>query len=133
VQRPDDRILLARRSGVVYGDGLWGLPGGHADSSESWARAAVRETHEEVGVHVDLADLVPIGVQRYLDEGTHGVDAFFRTRRWSGEPQPVSECSQVAWFEPGDLPLDALPWLARTLRSHLLQGEWFTEMGMDAQ
>ena len=130
LQRPDGRILLARRSGVSYGDGLWGLPGGHAERTESWAAAAVRETAEEVGVGVDLADLSPIGVQRYLDDGMHGIDVIFLARRWSGEPRPVAECSEVGWFDPAHLPPDALPWLGPTLQTHLVQGQWLIELGL---
>jgi 8-oxo-dGTP diphosphatase len=128
LRRDDGAVLLARRSGVVYADGLWGLPGGHAGPTESWAAAAVRETAEEVGVAVDPADLTPLGIARYVDGPFAGVDAFFAASRWRGEPAPVSECSEVAWFDPAALPDDALPWLARSLRIHLLQRVWLDEL-----
>ncbi len=128
LRRPDGAVLLARRSGVTYGEGLWGLPGGHAERAESWALAAVRETLEEVGVVVDPADVVPLGVQRYLDGDMHGIDAFFSSIRWQGEPSPVSECSEVAWFDPAALPADALPWLARSLDLLLVQQVWLDEL-----
>ncbi|HVQ87695.1 MAG TPA: NUDIX domain-containing protein [Actinomycetes bacterium] len=128
LQRPDRSVLLARRSGVPYGDGLWGLPGGHARRWESWADAAARETLEEVGVTVSADDLLALGVQRYVDGQTHGVDAYFLTTNWLGEPAAVSECSEVAWFGLADLPQDALPWLARTLDIHLSQGVWLDEV-----
>jgi 8-oxo-dGTP diphosphatase len=129
LERPDGRILLARRSGVVHGDGRWGLPGGHAHRDESWTAAALRETREEVGVKVTARDLVPVGIQRYLDATHHGIDVFFRARTWSGRPRAVSECSEVGWFEPSFLPDDALDWLAPTLAMHLTRGEWFGETG----
>lgn len=128
LRRPDGAVLLARRSGVTFGDGLWGLPGGHAERGESWAHAAARETLEEVGLAVAPSDLVPLGVQRYLDGQTHGVDAYFLATRWTGEPAPVSECSEVGWFDPAELPQDSLPWLARTLDIHLMQRIWLDEV-----
>ncbi|HEX8497260.1 MAG TPA: NUDIX domain-containing protein [Actinomycetales bacterium] len=128
LRRSDGAVLLARRSGVTYGEGLWGLPGGHAERTESWAAAAVRETLEEVGVTVDPADLERLGVQRYVDGALHGVDAFFASTRWHGEPSPVSECSEVGWFQPDALPADALPWLARSLDLHLLRRVWLDEL-----
>ena len=127
LQRGDGTVLLARRSGVRYGEGLWGLPGGHAGLRESWAAAAVRETNEEVGVRVEPADVVPLGVQRYVDGGYAGVDAFFLARRWQGEPAPVSECSEVAWVDPAQLPADALAWLGPSLHRLLRQGIWLDE------
>jgi len=132
LERADGRILLGRRSGVHYGEGLWGLPGGHAEAAESWVAAAVRDTREEVGVDVRPGDLEPVGVQRYRDGDAHGVDVFFRTRRWSGTPAAVSECSEVGWFAPGELPADSLDWLADVLAQHLTRGEWFGEQGFPA-
>jgi 8-oxo-dGTP diphosphatase len=129
LQRPDGHILLARRSGVTYGDGLWGLPGGHAEAGESWLAAAVRETREEIGVDVRAGDLEPVGVQRYMDGVMHGVDVFFRAARWAGDPAPLSECSQVGWFAPGALPADSLDWLAGVLDLHLTRRVWFGEVG----
>jgi 8-oxo-dGTP diphosphatase len=131
LQRSDRSVLLARRSGVSYGSGLWGLPGGHAGRRESWADAAVREVLEEVGVTVAADDLSPLGVQRYLDGDTHGVDAYFLATRWVGDPSAVSECSEVAWFDPRDLPADALPWLARSLDLLLHQGVWLDDVISD--
>ena len=98
LRRADGRVLLGRRAGVSYGDGLWGLPGGHAEDSETLAQAAARETLEEVGVTVNPPDLTPLGMVRYVDAGLRGADFFFLAGRWEGEPSPVSECSEVSWF-----------------------------------
>ena len=124
------RVLLARRAGVSYGVGLWGLPGGHLDAGESFRAAAVREAREEVGVVADPHDLQPHGVQHYSDDGTRGVDVFFSTRAWRGDPTPVSECSEVGWFDPLALPADSLPWL-QPLLLDFAAGTWFGEYGLD--
>ena len=127
LRRPDGRVLLGRRSGVTYAAGLWGLPGGHAERGETWAAAAVRETREEVGLIVREDDLVPLGVSRYDDGGQQGVDVFFLTERWQGVPEPLAECSEVGWFDPDDLPPDALPWLGHALRTHLRDRTWLDD------
>ena len=127
LRRADQKVLLARRSGVTYGVGLWGLPGGHAQIDESWRSAAARETMEEIGVLVAPDKLEVLGIGRYLDDGLHGVDAFFLATEWEGDPAPVSECSEVAWFDPANLPADALPWLPNALSHHLLAGDWLHE------
>ncbi|WP_189088591.1 NUDIX domain-containing protein [Deinococcus ruber] len=128
LRRSDGRILLGRRAGVSYGEGCWGLPGGHVLDTETLAQAAARETLEEVGLTVNAADLTPLGMVRYVDAGVRGADFFFLAERWEGEPYPVSECSEVGWFEPDQLPADALPWLADTLRRQLSGEEpWLSE------
>ena len=122
------RILLGRRDGVSYGAGLWGPPGGHLDPGESFLAAALREAREEVGVVADPRDVRPHGVQHYVDDGIRGLDVFFTTSVWQGEPSPVAECSAVGWFDPLHLPDDTLPWLPPVLRS-FEAGRWFGEGG----
>ncbi|GGR59737.1 hypothetical protein GCM10008959_21910 [Deinococcus seoulensis] len=116
------RVLLGRRSGASYADGLWGLPGGHVEAGETLAGAAAREAAEEVGVSLDPAALACLGVARYDLDGSQGLDVFFEARTWVGTPRPLEKTSEVGWFDPGDLPDDALPWLGRALALHLLGG-----------
>lgn len=52
----DDQVLLLRRRNVL-GDGTWSTPGGHLDYGETPEECAVREAHEETGVHVSKRDL----------------------------------------------------------------------------
>ena len=116
------RVLLGRRSGASYADGLWGLPGGHVEAGETLAGAAAREAAEEVGVTLDPAALACLGVARYDLDGSQGLDVFFEARSWAGKPRPLDKTSEVAWFAPTDLPDDALPWLGAALDLHLRGG-----------
>lgn len=125
--RSDGHLLLARRAGVSYGEGLWGLPGGHVEDGEGLADAGARELREEVGVVVDRAGLRPVGVTRYVHGPHRGTDFFFVADAWRGDPSPVAECSEVGWFAPQALPADALPWLARAVRTHLVEGSWIDD------
>lgn len=127
VLRRGDEVLLARRHGVAYASGLWGLPGGHVEEGETFAQAAVREAREEVGVLVALDDAVPIGMSRYVDPPHRGLTVLVAADRWEGEPRPVSECDAVAWARLDDLPQPVLPWLPDLLRHVLVDGEWFDE------
>ena len=116
-----------RRCQLRRGPLLWGLPGGHVEDTETLAQAAARETLEEVGLTVEARTLRPLGMARYVDGGVRGADFFFLATDWRGEPAPVSECSEVAWFSPQALPHDALPWLAATLAHQLGGGAWLSE------
>jgi 8-oxo-dGTP pyrophosphatase MutT (NUDIX family) len=45
-----DRVLLVHHNKL----GMWLYPGGHIDPNEDPAQAAVREVHEETGIHVEV-------------------------------------------------------------------------------
>lgn len=120
-------MLLARRAGVGYADGHWGLPGGHVENGETLARAASREALEEVGVRTEPADLVPVGMARYVDGDIAGLDVFFTAENFSGDPRPVSECDRVGWFSLDALPEPMVPWVPASLRRYLVDRIWFDE------
>lgn len=44
------RILLQHRAPWVHNGDTWGIPGGARDSHESPLEAALRESHEEIGI-----------------------------------------------------------------------------------
>lgn len=127
------RVLLGRRDGSAYGHGLWGLPGGQVEPGEGLPEAAAREVSEETGLTLDPAALAVLGVRRYEVDGAQGTDFLFRVRSWEGAPQPMHKTSEVAWFAPGDLPDDALPWLAPLLDAHLNRGVFVTEQLSDVR
>ena len=52
----NNRVLLTKRNDF----GVWCLPGGHVDSGETIAQAAVREVFEETGLKIRLDRLVGI-------------------------------------------------------------------------
>ncbi|MFE3823773.1 NUDIX domain-containing protein, partial [Nocardia tengchongensis] len=53
----DGQVLLMRRQNTGVGDGWWAAPGGCIEAGEDYATAAIRETAEEVGVTIPLADV----------------------------------------------------------------------------
>ena len=108
IRDAEGRILLAKEAGRDDG---WGLPGGAVDVGESPAEAAVREAREEVGVGVRLVRLLDVlGGPDYEVSYPNGdraayVAAVYEARIVAGSPAPSDgELSEVAWFEPGELP-----------------------------
>nr|WP_049574286.1 NUDIX domain-containing protein [Nonomuraea sp. SBT364] len=99
----DGEVLLGRRSGTGYADGLWHLPSGHLEAGESVVAAAVREAREETGVVIDPADLAFAHV---MHRAPDRVGLFYAATRWHGEPRNAEphKCSELAWW-----PLDRLP------------------------
>ena len=99
----DSRVLLGRRRNR-FGDGTWGLPGGHLERGESLREAAVRELYEETGLHgkelrlVAVADAIP--------ENNFHLQVGLLVSRWGGVPtvREPEACDALEFF-----PLDGLP------------------------
>ncbi|MCU1452291.1 MAG: hypothetical protein JWN46_437 [Acidimicrobiales bacterium] len=105
-------LLLRRHAGLTSHGGLWAFPGGavdpgdrvpDADDLASARRAAARETHEEVGLKLDPAALVPLSHWTSPDGGPR----IYRTWFLVGVPDPDAELSPAAdevtataWYSP---------------------------------
>ncbi|WP_332888627.1 NUDIX hydrolase [Actinokineospora bangkokensis] len=126
----DDHVLLTRRRGG-YGDGMWHLPSGKLDPSESLPAGAVREVFEEVGVTVDPADLHHSAVLHVADSGpTPRLGVFFHARRWTGTPtnREPDKCGGIDWFALDDLPDNVIPYPLAGIRAHTT-GTTFAALG----
>lgn len=105
-------ILLIRRTD----NDNWALPGGAMDLGESLPDAAVRETLEETGVHVEITGLVgiytdPRHVILYTSNGEarQEFSVVFTARPTGGQPTPSDESREVRWVAPdavASLPMD---------------------------
>jgi ADP-ribose pyrophosphatase YjhB (NUDIX family) len=116
---PDGRLLLVRHAG--HHDG-WAVLGGAIEIGESPAQAAVRETREEIGVEVRLGRLLDVlGGPDYEVSYPNGdrtayVTAVYEAEITSGLPEPADgELTEVAWFDPVQLPGLVLSRFARAL------------------
>lgn len=115
VLRQGDEVLVQQRAGTGYRDGHWAVLAGHVDPGESAHEAAVREAHEEAGVTIDPADLIPLTTlhrfQRFGPQIEQRVDLFFQVTRWSGEAtlQEPDKASGMRWVRLVDLPDPFVP------------------------
>ena len=127
----DDNVLLMRRAGTGFFDGLYSLPGGHLEAGESLFAAAVREMREETGVRLALATLCWAGTVHRLSD-TSRIDFFVRAQQWSGEPviNEPDKCDHLAWFRCDALPSNTVPYIAEALQQPTER--WHFEMGWDA-
>jgi 8-oxo-dGTP diphosphatase len=107
-------LLSARRTEPSALAGGWEFPGGKVDPGEQHAEALRRELREELGVEVELGDLL-VGP---LDGGGWPLgDAFVIWIWWAvvtdGEPQPLEDHDALRWLARDDL--YAVPWLPADL------------------
>lgn len=105
VVNEDGDILLIRRSDNEN----WALPGGAMDLGESLLDAAVRETAEETGVHVEVTGLVgiytdPRHVILYTSNGEarQEFSVVFTARAVGGGVRRSDESLEVCWVRPAD-------------------------------
>ncbi|HEX3053568.1 MAG TPA: NUDIX domain-containing protein [Aggregatilineaceae bacterium] len=98
----EGKILLTQREDFR----VWCMPGGHVDDHESVAQAAIREVREEVGLEVQLTQMVGIYSRpAWKDGGYHIV--VFRGEIVGGTMMPdPHEVLEIGYFD-----LDALPTL----------------------
>ncbi|MEU0121142.1 NUDIX domain-containing protein [Streptomyces albidoflavus] len=118
------RILMQRRAD----SGLWALPGGGMELSDTLPGTAVREVKEETGLDVEITGLVgtytdPRHVIAYPDgEVRRQFNVCFRARLVGGTLTVSDESLALRWVAPADLgSLDMHP-TQRLRLSHFLEG-----------
>ncbi len=100
------KLLLGKRKNV-YGDGTWGLPGGHLERGESMLAAAARELKEETGLKAQEISFVNLANNpRGNQENRHYIQLGFLAEGVAGEPQNLEpdRCEGWQWFDLKELP-----------------------------
>jgi mutator protein MutT len=103
----DGTLLITRRPEGSHLAGCWEFPGGKREPGETPSQALVRELHEELGVGVEVGDLIEDISHSYPGK-TVRIE-FYRCRLVSGEPQPLG-CAALRWVKAPEL--DTLPFPA---------------------
>jgi ADP-ribose pyrophosphatase YjhB (NUDIX family) len=73
----DDRLLLCRLTEITGRPGAWTLPGGGVEFGEHPEAAALRELHEETGLHGRIVELA--AVDSIVRDDYHSVRILYRT------------------------------------------------------
>ena len=99
----DDGSVILLRRGFDPGQGLWTFPGGFVDLGESVEQAARRETDEELGIAIELGELVGV-----YSRGDDRVVLIVYRALALGPPQTTPEAVEVRSFDPGEIPWEEL-------------------------
>lgn len=126
----DGKVLLMRRAGTGFFDGLWSLPGGHVEEGESLRDTARREVAEEIGVSLRDEALDVLGVVHRRSD-TNRIDFFLRASHWAGEPviAEPGKCDALAWYARDALPAQTVPYIRDGLARR--QVGWIIESGWE--
>ncbi|RII18859.1 hypothetical protein DSC45_09575 [Streptomyces sp. YIM 130001] len=123
VVRRGDEVLLARRRGTGYADGLLHAPSGHVESGEDVRDAVIREAREEVGLELAPGDLrVALVMQHQAPGGDTRTGWFFETADGAGgEPYNAEphKCSELTWHPLAALPDDLVAYCRAGLDAYL--------------
>ncbi|MDB4957610.1 MAG: hypothetical protein JWO36_5179 [Myxococcales bacterium] len=94
------RVLLIER-GQPPGEGLWTVPGGKLETSETLAQAVVREIREETGLVVEVGPLAAV-VER-IGDGYHFVILDYLARAIGGTLAPASDVRAARFVDDREL------------------------------
>jgi 8-oxo-dGTP diphosphatase len=97
----EGRVLLAQRRDIDW----WNLPNGGMEAGETADEALRREVMEELGVSIEVGQLVGVYSKPLKQE----VVLAFRCHIINGSPTPTEETRECRYFFPHELPANTLP------------------------
>jgi ADP-ribose pyrophosphatase YjhB (NUDIX family) len=99
----ETKILLCKRA-IDPRHGYWTLPGGFMENDETTTQAAMRETIEEAGAHVEMLPLFSlINLPAF-----HQVHLFYRAALLDLEFTPGQESLEVRIFSESEIPWEQI-------------------------
>jgi len=116
----ENQILISRRFNTGFRDGEYSVPAGHLDGGETVMEAGIREAKEEVGVELNVNDMVFSSVMHRIEDDER-VDFFVHVHKWQGEPfnAEPDKCDDLRWVEINNLPANTVPYVKQALMNHL--------------
>ncbi|HEU4658027.1 MAG TPA: NUDIX hydrolase [Capillimicrobium sp.] len=99
------RVLMLQRAREPF-RGRWDFPGGFVNAGETPQAAIEREVAEEIGLTVELGEIVGTYASRYGDgdDARHTVDVAFTARVTGGELRLSDEHLDGRWFALDEAP-----------------------------
>lgn len=118
IRRDDGRVLVAQRMpSDRVAPGEWEFPGGKVEAGEHPRASLVREIKEELGLVIEVGELVGVYSHIYEHSNTHVVLAVYWARPAEAEREPAAGrgpalmldgVAAAEWIRPHDLVKDDL-------------------------
>jgi mutator protein MutT len=94
------KLLITQRHAGAHLGGLWEFPGGKREEGETFEECLVRELREELGIEVEVGQLLESLTHAYPEKTV--VLKFFRCRWKQNEPRAL-DCLDLKWVTAGEL------------------------------
>ena len=94
------KLLITQRPEASHLGGLWEFPGGKREPSETFEQCLHRELAEELGIEVEIRELVETVAHSYPEKSV--TLNFYRCAWKNHEPQALG-CPAFAWVAPEEL------------------------------
>ena len=103
-----NQVLYAQRPKGKNMEDLWEFPGGKLEPGETAEKAIQRELMEELSLHVELDDLIPLTFASQEYDDFIMIMPLFICKKWSGSIHP-NEGQAYAWVNLEDLKSYPMP------------------------
>jgi mutator protein MutT len=94
------KLLITLRHDHVHLGGLWEFPGGKREPNETFEQCLARELQEELGIEVEIRELIESDTHDYPEKQVHL--KFFRCRWMKNEARPLG-CADLRWVTVEEL------------------------------
>jgi 8-oxo-dGTP diphosphatase len=99
-----ERVLVTQRKAGTHLAGAWEFPGGKVEAGEDPREALRRELREELGIDVQVGEIVDVTFHRYEEADKAVLLLFFEAARAPASPEPRSiEVAAFRWAAAEDL------------------------------
>lgn len=122
IEQDCTQILLHRRQNTGYEDGKWDVAGsGHVDENETARMAVARECKEELGIDVNIEDLVFAHLSHRILKDRAYYDIYFVVNTYNGTPSIMEpdKCSELKWFDINNLPNDIIEFRRQDIQNYM--------------
>ncbi len=96
----EGKLLITQRLADAHLGGLWEFPGGKREAGESFEACLARELQEELGIEVEVRELVESITHTYPEKTVHL--RFFRCA-WQRHEAQALGCSAFKWVSQDEL------------------------------
>ncbi len=94
------KLLITQRPAAAHLGGLWEFPGGKREPNETFEECLHRELKEELGIEVDVKELVETVTHDYPEKSV--ALNFYRCAWKANEPRAIG-CPDFRWIFPDEL------------------------------